>query len=258
MSTRFVDVDVYTPDGEPLATVPSVLFFVVYDSSGTPLSSQPAAPVFSAVPSGPVGKYTASVELTAGQFFRMRVDKGVGSTSRYEDFTVYADDVTDRPTVDQIAAGVWAAGTRTLTSFGTLVSDVVAAVWGALLSSLTVPSSVGEALSDHLSEALANVAPTVSNFSPEAGTPISQSQAISFDVTDDYGLFRRIMILVSFSSTDVEVVYDGDNFRTHYTTESTKTSITNGSRFSITRTGGWPSTPTFEIYPIDTAGNEGS
>jgi hypothetical protein len=36
-----------------------------------------------------------------------------------------------------IAAAVWGAGTRTLTSFGSLVADIAAAVWGAGARSLT-------------------------------------------------------------------------------------------------------------------------
>lgn len=37
----------------------------------------------------------------------------------------------------EIATAVWASGTRTLTSFGTLVSDVATAVWGAATRTLT-------------------------------------------------------------------------------------------------------------------------
>lgn len=41
------------------------------------------------------------------------------------------------PTASDIATAVWAAGTRTLTSFGTLVSDAATAVWSAATRTLT-------------------------------------------------------------------------------------------------------------------------
>ena len=41
------------------------------------------------------------------------------------------------PTASEVATAVWAAGTRTLTSFGTLVSDVATAVWAAGTRTLT-------------------------------------------------------------------------------------------------------------------------
>lgn len=43
--------------------------------------------------------------------------------------------------VSDIATAVWAAGTRTLTSFGSLVSDVATAVWGAVTRTLTATSA---------------------------------------------------------------------------------------------------------------------
>jgi hypothetical protein len=53
-----------------------------------------------------------------------------------------------------IPAAVWAAGTRTLTSFGTLVADVAAAVWAAATRTLTsfgalVSDLAGQVTTDH-------------------------------------------------------------------------------------------------------------
>lgn len=45
--------------------------------------------------------------------------------------------VGDIPSAASIAAAVWAAGSRTLTSFGTLVTDAVTAVWAAATRTLT-------------------------------------------------------------------------------------------------------------------------
>jgi hypothetical protein len=52
------------------------------------------------------------------------------------------------PSASDIATAVWAAGTRTLTGFGTLVSDIVAAVWNEALSGHTTSGTAGKALSD--------------------------------------------------------------------------------------------------------------
>jgi hypothetical protein len=41
------------------------------------------------------------------------------------------------PTASDIATAVWGAGTRTLSSFGTLVADVATAVWGAVARTIT-------------------------------------------------------------------------------------------------------------------------
>jgi hypothetical protein len=99
--------------------------------------------------------------------------------------------------------------------------------------------------------------PTISNFSPAPGTPISSSDSVSFDVVDNLGLFRKVVIAVSYGSgMSVEVVYDGTSFRYPFAGGSTRTTITGGSRYSVTRGGGWQASPTFEIYAIDTSGNE--
>lgn len=41
--------------------------------------------------------------------------------------------IDDVPTASDVATAVWAAGTRTLTSFGTLVADVTADVWAQVI-----------------------------------------------------------------------------------------------------------------------------
>jgi len=43
------------------------------------------------------------------------------------------------------AADVWTSGTRTLSSFGTLVADIATAVWGAVARTLTTLSGLGHA-----------------------------------------------------------------------------------------------------------------
>jgi len=100
--------------------------------------------------------------------------------------------------------------------------------------------------------------PEISNFSPAVGEEISASDTISFDVTDDEGLFERILIAVSFPDGTFEVAHDGDNPRGNYTSlPNARVSITNGFRYTLRRAGNWPSTPTFEYFVIDDAGNSG-
>ncbi len=52
--------------------------------------------------------------------------------------------------VADTATAVWASGTRTLTSFGTLVADTASAVWASLTSALTTVGSIGKLLVDRI------------------------------------------------------------------------------------------------------------
>lgn len=100
-------------------------------------------------------------------------------------------------------------------------------------------------------------APSVANFTPAAGTPIARTAAVSFDVTDESGDFRRIFVVAFFPATGVaEVVHDGDAFRGYYAASSSRTMIASGFRYSVLRTGGWPAAPTIQTFAIDRAGNE--
>lgn len=100
-------------------------------------------------------------------------------------------------------------------------------------------------------------APTVTNFEPAPGTPIARTAAVSFDVTDESGDFRRIFIVAFFPATGIaEVVHDGDAFRGYYAANSSRTMIAAGFRYSVLRTGGWPAAPTIQTFAIDRAGNE--
>lgn len=102
-------------------------------------------------------------------------------------------------------------------------------------------------------------APIVSNFDPAPGTPIARTAAVSFDVTDESGDFRRIFVVAFYPTTGMtEVVHDGDAFRGHYAASSSRTMIAGGFRYSVLRTGGWPGAPTIQTFAIDRAGNEAS
>lgn len=60
------------------------------------------------------------------------------------------------------AASVWSVGTRTLTSFGTLITDI----WHHLLTSITTAGSIGKLIKDNLNA-------TISSRAPEAGGNIA-------------------------------------------------------------------------------------
>lgn len=111
------------------------------------------------------------------------------------------------------------------------------------------------------------VAPLVSNVSPPTGTPIARSAPVFFDVTDDSGLFRRVIVTATFQDKPlngtyvdgtVEVVHDGDTFSAAYGQGALRTLITNGFHYRVQRVGGWPFAPTIRAYAIDQSGNENS
>ncbi len=67
------------------------------------------------------------------------------------------------------AANVWAVGTRTLTSVGTLVADTAAAVWEIATSGLTTVGSIGKLLVDNINAAISSRA-TPAQVATELGT----------------------------------------------------------------------------------------
>ena len=60
-------------------------------------------------------------------------DAGGTADDRYVEFTTEAEWTT----TDDLVDDVWAAGSRTLTGFGTLVADVATAVWTAVARTIT-------------------------------------------------------------------------------------------------------------------------
>ena len=98
-------------------------------------------------------------------------------------------------------------------------------------------------------------APAVSNVQPPAGTPIARNSPLFFDVTDDSGSFRRIIVTADFSSGAVEVVHDGDGFARGYEA-GVRSVIPGGFRYRVQRAGGWPNGPTIRAVAIDPQGNE--
>lgn len=99
--------------------------------------------------------------------------------------------------------------------------------------------------------------PTVANVLPTPGTPIEENQPVTFDVTDETGIFRRILVTVRYSNTGItEVVHDGDSFQGAYSLLSNRNPISGGFHYSIIRDEGWPGSPTLRVFAFDRAGNE--
>ena len=105
-----------------------------------------------------------------------------------------------------------------------------------------------------------STSPVVSNFTPALGSSILSTTPLGFDVTDNSGSFRRIVVGALFASLGLqEVVHDGVSFMPNYT--GTCVGIANGFRYLVSRAGGWPlasptTTVTFNVWAIDKGGNE--
>lgn len=99
--------------------------------------------------------------------------------------------------------------------------------------------------------------PVIGNLSPAPGTTIASTDALSFDVTDNRGTFRRVIVAVYFPTTGItEMVHDGDVFVGYFVGSSSRVVIAGGFRYTILRSGGWIGSPTVRIFPIDLSGNE--
>lgn len=79
----------------------------------------------------------------AGYFDKLNVSGTLAHSDAAATYRADVSGLATRASVDalpsaaDVAAAVWAAGTRTLTGFGTLVADVAAGVWGAAARTLT-------------------------------------------------------------------------------------------------------------------------
>ncbi len=102
-------------------------------------------------------------------------------------------------------------------------------------------------------------APTVTLVSPLSGGDLTADGAITVDVTDVGGL-SGVFLSASFTQGGRrvmrEVIYDIDGFDADYS-NSTRTAITNGFRFILYRSAGWPVglDLAFKVIPFDQAGN---
>lgn len=100
--------------------------------------------------------------------------------------------------------------------------------------------------------------PVVTFVSPIEGTLLDPADALIFDVTDNSGSLGRVMVAaVNQSTAEQELAFDGTSFTARFLALSTQTAITNGYRFSLRRTGGWPAGAdiTIRVFAVDPSGN---
>jgi hypothetical protein len=96
------------------------------------------------------------------------------------------------------AAEVWSVGTRTLTSFGTLVSDVASAVWGAATRTLT---SFGSLASDCASAVWGATSRTLSSFGTLASDVATAVWGASTRTLSSFGTLVADMVAAVFAKT---------------------------------------------------------
>lgn len=96
--------------------------------------------------------------------------------------------------------------------------------------------------------------PTVTLVSPTAGSTILPTTSVVVDVTDPSGL-AKVFLIAQYATGFPELVHDGTAFTVLYAT-SVRTAISAGYRYTITRTDGWPRSPTIRVIALDTKGNE--
>lgn len=98
--------------------------------------------------------------------------------------------------------------------------------------------------------------PYITNVDPPDLSTITPNDPLSVDVIVPSGV-RRVILAVAFPTSEnpPELVHDGDDFRTRYST-STRTAVPNGYRFVLRRTDGWYARPAPLIFAFDLFGQE--
>jgi heme/copper-type cytochrome/quinol oxidase subunit 2 len=103
--------------------------------------------------------------------------------------------------------------------------------------------------------AIADVtSPTIGNYVPALSSTIAATDSIQFDVLDNASM-RSVVIAARYQTNTGELVHDGSQFLWPFTL-STRTIISGGYRYVLTRTGGWQAPPSIQVFAIDTSGNE--
>lgn len=95
--------------------------------------------------------------------------------------------------------------------------------------------------------------PTIDNFSPPVGTQLGARQSVSFDLKDDQGLKRGVVLVAQPEGTFT--AHDGDTFLAPFA--GVRVPIVGGFRVTVSRGGsGWTAGPVFRYVVTDNAGNE--
>lgn len=95
--------------------------------------------------------------------------------------------------------------------------------------------------------------PTVALVSPAEDSEITRTTPVVVDVTDAGGL-AAVFVWVTYEGRAPDIVHDSESFADLFAS-STRASITNGYRYTLRRTGGWPAAPTVRVRPVDASGN---
>ncbi len=223
-------------------------------------------------------------EVEQFQAFNEIDDQDAFSTRPLSSVAAYADSTNNRYRIGKFrnvgAAGrfVGATTTATRTAAGYTGSDNRFEIWGPqdnnakivilnqpetaldqhqIVSELSVPTQLIPPASGGGDVTL----PVVTFVDPTPGSTIRSNSRITVDVTDDSGAFSGVQLRVQYNSAvpsrATETIHGGDTlgeFEPLYL-DCTVRSVTDGFRFVLIRTTGWPSTPTFVATPVDRSGN---
>lgn len=99
-------------------------------------------------------------------------------------------------------------------------------------------------------------APVVTLVSPLVAS-VESAGAVVVDVTDADGNLGRVFVVARYPATGKEeLVHQGDRFTTDFNGQSSRAPLANGFRFTLKRSGGWPSSPIIDVYAFDATGRE--
>ena len=97
--------------------------------------------------------------------------------------------------------------------------------------------------------------PVLEYVAPLPGMTIGRKQPVRFRVTDNLAM-RRLIVIASIPTVSAdEVVFDGQ-LRRLYAGSSSAVPIEGGYELTVLRAGGWPGSPTFRVFAIDSKGSE--
>jgi hypothetical protein len=134
------------------------------------------------------------------------------------------------------------------------LSDLVLNLWAGDTPSGTGTTPATRSARIFTAPAPDSTVPVISNWVPTPGTTIQPGTALQFDVTDVNADLNVIVVKVAFAGGGAfEIAHDGSQLGPNYS--GSRTVITNGFRYVLNRSGGWPSTPTITIYAVDSSGN---
>lgn len=102
-----------------------------------------------------------------------------------------------------------------------------------------------------------DVTPPVTTIESPVSLALDAGESVVVAVTDDSESFALIVLAAEFPSGDYEIVHDGTKFATRYAAGSTRAALSNGYRYTLFRTGGWPGSFTLRSFPVDPSGNNG-